>query len=220
MPARVKRGLPSRDEILAFVAGSATPVGKREIASAFKVAPADRVALKGLIKEIERTGAVERGGKRRLAAVDALPSVGVVEVVAIDGDGEVTARPVAWRDAAPPPRIVMRENRLGADTIGDRVLARLERAADGAYEAHAIRRLQGEADRVLGVYRQLENAGRIEPTDRRVRTEYHVASADANGAVAGELVLAEVVSTERTGAPRGMGLPRARVLERLGDTAN
>jgi ribonuclease R len=220
MAVRAKRGLPSRDEILAFIAGSATPVGKREIARAFKVAPADRVALKGLIKEIERSGIVERGEKRRLAPVDALPSVAVVEIAAIDIDGEAIARPVAWRNTAAPPRIVMRENKLGADAIGDRVLARLERAEDGTYEAHAIRRLQADADRILGVYRQLENAGRIEPTDRRVRTEYHVAMADANGAVAGELVLAELVSNDRSGAPRGMGLPRARVVERLGDTGN
>jgi ribonuclease R len=220
MAARVKRGLPSRDEILAFIAGSATPVGKREIARAFKVAPADRVALKGLIKEIERSGTVERGAKRRLAPVETLPSVGVIEIIAIDIDGEVTARPVAWRDAAPPPRIVVRENRLGADAVGDRILAKLERAEDGTYEAQAIRRLQGETDRVLGVYRQLENAGRIEPTDKRARTEYHVATADTNGAIAGELVLAEIVSTDRSGASRGMGLPRARIVERLGDTAN
>jgi ribonuclease R len=222
MAARNKRGLPSRDEILAFIASSPTPVGKREIARAFKVAPADRVALKGLIKEIERSRAVEGGGgKRRLAPVAALPSVAVLEVAAIDIDGEVTARPVPWRNAAPPPRIVMRENRFGPDVIGDRVLARLERAEDGTYDAYTMRRLQAEAaDRVLGVYRPLASGGRIEPTDRRARTEYHVSAADANGAAAGELVLAEVVSAERAGARRGMGLPRARVVERLGDTAN
>ena len=70
MAKRVRKGLPTREAILAFIAGSPTPVGKREIARQFKVHPADRVALKGLIKETQRDGAVERGPKRRLAAIE------------------------------------------------------------------------------------------------------------------------------------------------------
>ena len=53
-------GLPSREDILDFIAKSPVPVGKREIARAFKVAPAHRVALKGLLKEIERSGEIGR----------------------------------------------------------------------------------------------------------------------------------------------------------------
>ena len=48
-PRREAGGLPSREEILEFIAKSPTPVGKREIARAFKLGPRDRVALKGLL---------------------------------------------------------------------------------------------------------------------------------------------------------------------------
>src|SRR5262249_44789530 len=127
MAKRGKRGLPSREEILDFIRTSPTPVGKREIARAFKVGPADRVAVKGLIKEIERGGEAERGKKRRLTVPDALPEVGVIEIVAVDLDGEVTARPVAWRSDAPAPHILVLESRLGGDEVGERAVARLTR---------------------------------------------------------------------------------------------
>src|ERR1700737_4152720 len=127
MAKRTKRHMPSRDEIIDFIATSPTPVGKREIARAFKVDPGDRVALKGLIKDIERSGQVERGPKRRLAPVGALPEIGVVGIVDIDLDGEATARPLDWTSDKPAPKIVVRENRIGGDEIGQRVVARLIR---------------------------------------------------------------------------------------------
>src|SRR6185437_15511108 len=112
-------------EILDFIATSPSPVGKREIARAFNVAPTDRVALKALLREIAHEDTVERARGRRLQATPALPEIAVVEITAIDLDGEVTARPLVWRGAEAPPRIVVRENRLGADEVGQRVAARL-----------------------------------------------------------------------------------------------
>ncbi|MBV9521872.1 MAG: ribonuclease R [Alphaproteobacteria bacterium] len=214
MPKRLTRNLPTRQEILDFIATSATPVGKREIARAFKVAPAHRVALKGLLKDIERSGEAERGHKRRLAVPGALPEITVIEIIAVDLDGEVTARPLAAAADDPSPKIVVLENRLGGDEIGQRAVAKLARLADGSYEARIIRLLSGAAERVLGVFRRHGEGGRIEPTDRKIRTEYRVTLADSRDAHDGELVLAEVTAARR------LGLPQARVLERLGDTAD
>ncbi len=214
MAKHVKRSLPSREEILDFIATSPNPVGKREIARAFKVAPANRVALKGLIKEIERSGEAERGPKRRLAVPSALPEIAVIEIVATDLDGEMTARPVAWPAAEPPPTIVVLENRLGGDEIGQRSVAKLTRQSDGGYEARIIRLLSGESERVLGVFRRHGEGGRIEPADRKVKNEYRVAARDSRDARDGELVLAEVMAARR------LGLQEARIVERLGDTAD
>ncbi|HZS82054.1 MAG TPA: ribonuclease R [Stellaceae bacterium] len=214
MAKRGSRGLPSRKEILDFIATSPTPVGKREIARAFKVAPADRVALKGLIKEIERSGEAERGPKRRLAVAGKLPEIAVIEVIAIDLDGEATARPVAWPPGEPVPRIVVAENRLGGDEVGQRAVARLARLPEGGYEARIIRLLSGTAERVLGVFRRHGAGGRIEPTDRKLKSEYGVTLAESGDAGDGELVLAEVTAARR------FGLPQARIIERLGDTAD
>jgi ribonuclease R len=214
MAKRGKRGQPSRQEILDFIATSSTPVGKREIARAFKVDPGYRVALKGLIKDIERSGEAERGHKRRLVPVGGLPEIAVLEITAIDLDGEATARPLAMPGGETAPTIVMRGDRLGAEEVGQRVVARLTRLEDGSYEARVIRLLSGTTERVLGVFRRHGEGGRIEPTDRRIKNEYRVALADSRDAVEGELVVAEVLPARR------LGLPQARIVERIGDIAN
>ncbi len=214
MAKRVRKGLPTREAILEFIAGSPTPIGKREVARKFKVHPADRVALKGLIKAIEREGAVERGPRRRLAVVEALPAIAELEISAIDLDGEVAARPLAWpEERGAPPKIFVVENRLGADEIGQRVVARLTRIDDGSYEARIVRLIAEGPARVLGVFRRdASGGGRIEPTDRRAKLEYRVAAGDRHDALSGELVLAEILPTR-------LAAPQARIVERLGDTA-
>jgi ribonuclease R len=71
--------------------------------------------------------------------------------------------------------------------------------------------LAGVPQRVVGVYEAIPGVGgRLRPTDRRVKTEFRIAAADADGARPGELVLAEALHTHR------LGLLQARVVERLG----
>ena len=50
--------LPTRDEILAFVARQPGKVGTREIARAFGLKGADRAALRGTLKEMADGGEV------------------------------------------------------------------------------------------------------------------------------------------------------------------
>jgi ribonuclease R len=45
-------GLPSREQVLAFVEQSPSPVGKREIARAFGLHGADKIALKALLRDM------------------------------------------------------------------------------------------------------------------------------------------------------------------------
>ncbi len=208
-----KPALPTKQQILDFIRGSPTPVGKREIARAFGISGGDRIALKAMLKEIAAEGAVERGRGRRLSRPAALPETAVVEITGIDVDGEVMARPLHWSDETPPPKILMAPERRGAPALaaGDRVLARLARIGDGLYEGRTIRQLAGVPQRVIGVYESIPGAGgRLAPTDRRVKTEYRIAANDAGGAKPGELVLAEVLHTHR------LGVLQARVVERLG----
>jgi ribonuclease R len=212
---RAKGRLPSREELLDFIATSATPVGKRDIARAFKVPPADRVALKGLIKEIEAGGSVERGRKRRLQPIGSLPEIGVIEITEIDLDGEMRGRPLVWRDVEHAPRIyIAAERGAPALGVGERAVARFVRLDGDAYEARLIRALGGAPDRVLGLFHRDRDGGRIEPTDRKLRTDFHVAHGDAADAADGEIVLAEVLPARR------LGLPQARIIERIGDSAD
>ena len=207
---------PDKDTVLAFIRGSTTPVGKREIARAFKLSgTADRERLKELLKELEADGNVERGRGRRVAPPQSLPEVAVLEVAGVDPDGEVLARPLTWTGEGNPPRIFMMPEKKGHPALatGDRVLAKLSRVNDRLYEARTIRRLEGTVGRVLGVYRPAPEGGRIVPTDKRNKTELLVLPANRNDAEPGELVFADVLPAGR------LGLPQARVVERLGHTA-
>ena len=207
--------LPTREELLEFIAASAIPVGKRDIVRAFRVPPADRIALKELVREIERAGSAERGRKRRLQPVGSPPEIGVIEITDIDLDGEMHGKPVASGDAQNAPILfIVTDRGAPALGVGERAVARFVRADDGTYEAHVIRAIGAAPDRVLGVFRRDRDGGRIEPTDRKLRTEFRVAHVDTADAQDGEIVLAEVLPARR------LGLPQARVVQRVGDSAD
>ncbi|WP_084536379.1 ribonuclease R [Azospirillum halopraeferens] len=207
---------PSREDVLAFIRNSPVPVGKREVARAFRLSgSADRERLKELIRDLEAGGAVERGRGKRVAPPQALPEVAVLEVTGVDADGEVLARPLTWAGDGAPPRIFMMPEKKGhpALTAGDRVLARLSRITPGLYEARTIRRIEGTTGRIVGVFRMGPEGGRIVPADRRNAAELAVLPVDAGGAEDGDLVLADVLPATR------LGLARGRVAERIGPSA-
>jgi len=212
-------GLPSEAAILEFIATSPSVVGKREIARAFNLKGNAKIGLKSLFKELEEKGALSRKG-RKVAATATLAPVSVLEVTGIDDDGHALAEPAEWNVDAngPPPTILIRhEPRSGqpAPGIGDRVLARIEANSRGkrhAYLARVMRLLSREALRVVGIYREGPgNAGRITPSGKKDRYDYHVPHGDNGGAGDGELVSAEVTK------PAARGLPQARVRARLGE---
>ncbi len=61
MPRRPLPGLPSREQVLAFVEQSPSPVGKREIARAFGLHGADKIALKALLRDMTNEGLLDAG---------------------------------------------------------------------------------------------------------------------------------------------------------------
>ena len=213
---KLKAGLPAEAAILEFIQTSPGTVGKREIARAFAIKGADKIALKALLKQMADEGKLAKRMKK-LIDTSALPPVAVLEVTGIDKDGEAYAEPIEWdeRVAGKPPRVVI----VGGEPPrkGDRVLARIEPVREGHYRfrARIIRKLSDTSKRVLGVYRIVKGHGaRIIPVDKKARNELQVLAGDENGALNGELVEVEI-STER-----GRGLPMARVRQRLGDLGN
>ncbi|MCZ6863031.1 MAG: ribonuclease R [Alphaproteobacteria bacterium] len=213
MAAKQKKAapLPTREQILQFLADNPGPEGKREIVRAFRLKGSQRAALRRMLRDLEADEGLFERGSGTQAGKDALPPVAVLEIFEVDMDGELIARPVEWRGRGPAPRIVMVPDRRGrlAAGIGERMLTRIEAGEEG-YEGRVIRRISAAPDRVLGVFRESREGGRIEPTDRRFRHELAVSSADQNGARPGDLVLAEVMPG------RTLGLRRARISERLG----
>ncbi|MBL8658643.1 MAG: ribonuclease R [Rhodospirillales bacterium] len=204
--------LPSREQILEYIQAGSGRVGKRELARAFRLNGEQKIELRQILRELVSTGAIGRDHGRRYRHAGRLPAVAVLEILDVDVDGELTARPVAWEEEGPPPKIAVVPDRSSraALTRGDRALARLSRAADGGYEARVIRRLHAGAVRTLGVYELVGGRGRLLPIDRRSREELEVPGGGTLGAEPGELVWAEV----EQGRP--LGLRRARIVERCG----
>jgi ribonuclease R len=141
------------------------------------------------------------------------PDTAIVEIFGTDADGEPLARPVGWAKGGRPPLVVMAPERRGQPALapGDRVLARLRPIGPEKFEGRTLRRLSETPGRVLGVYRGAPNGpGRLVPTDRRQKQEWLIPAGETLSADPGELVLAEPLAHSR------LGLPPARVIERLG----
>ena len=141
-----KTPFPTKAEILAYIADNPAAARKRDIARAFQVKGDDKVALRDLLREMKREGLLEVAEKRGRESPRHLPSVTVIEVVALDRDGELIARPAGWDADSPGPRILLQPSygrRGGAYTIGDRFLARLSRQTDRSYLRYNRRRLGG-----------------------------------------------------------------------------
>ncbi len=206
--------IPSKAEILDWISANPAKTSKSEIARAFSIKGAERIDLKRVLKQLEAEGHLE---KRRKSYRDPerLPPVSVLQINAPDGDGDLFARPLEWQGKGAEPVILViprpSDPALGE---GDRILARLSEVQDQdhAYEARLIRRIGTNPRRVLGVFRKRAEGGRIVPVDKSGSSEWQVPEAGRNGARDGELVEAEQAG------PKGrMGLPVARIVQRLGD---
>ena len=199
-------GLPTRQAILDYIRSQQASVGKREIARAFGLHAQDKIALKGLLKDMQDTGDLELGPGRTLHKGGGLPKVTVIRIIEAGDEGPI-AIPDRWDHPTPPPRVRVIEGRARAALgIGDRLLARIEEQGRG-YAAFPMKALAKTEEFVLGILRKEALGYRLVPVDKRARSDIEVS--DPGEAKPGDLVLAE---------PGGRP-PRqyARVVEVLGD---
>ena len=211
MPKKQSIGLPSRQQILDFIASSDTPAGKREIARAFGLHAQDKILLKALLKDMADEGLIDSAPGRAFHKMGGVPKVTVLRIVDVTEEGVPIAVPENWDSDQPPPRlrVVVRGKRdpLGP---GDRILSRTEEAGSG-WLAHPMKKLARGEELVLGVLRRAEDGSGdrlwLKPVDKREKRDWPVS--DAGDADVGDLVLAE-----KAGRPPRMTV---RVTERLGD---
>ena len=208
--AKHPAALPTRQQILDFIAASDVPAGKREIARAFGLHAQDKIALKALLHDMADEGLIDAAPGRAFHQMGGVPKVTVLRVADVDEGGNVWAVPERWDAETPAPRLRVRERKRGALGVGTRILARTEEAGQG-WIAHPMKTLAPASEQMLGVLRRegAKEDGRLWLTavDKKERREVLVS--DAGGAQPGDLVLAE-----KAGRP-----PRitARVVQRLGD---
>ncbi|MCH4891653.1 VacB/RNase II family 3'-5' exoribonuclease [Sphingomonas sp. SFZ2018-12] len=202
-----RSNLPTRQQIMDFIASSDQPAGKREIARAFALRGPDKIALKALLKDMSDEGLIDVAPGRAFHKMGGLPKVTVLRIVDVDDGGNVWAMPERWEaEGVPEPRVRIRERGRSALAPGDRVLARTEEAGKG-WIAHPMKKLaRGEA-LMLGVVHAEGGKHWLQGVEKKERRDFPIS--DLGGAEVGDLVLAE-----RAGRPPRM---TAKVVERLGD---
>lgn len=188
-----KHGLPTREQIIAFITESDQPAGKREIAKAFGLKGQEKIALKALLKDMSDEGLIDGAAGRAFHKMGGVPKVTVLRVVSIDGD-QPLAIPDRWEaEGKPPPQVrILEKGRKSHLGVGDRILARTEEREHG-YIAHVMKKLQRGADLVMGVI-EMEESSRgprywVRSIDKRQRDDYLVS--DIGDAKPGDLVLGE-----------------------------
>ena len=215
-------GIPTRDEILQFIAEQSGEVTKRDIAKAFNIKGADRIPLKRLLRELNAEGLLEGSRKGGMRGHGELPSVSVIQVTGRDKEGYLVAR--ARRDGdlldgPQDPIIEIDDNpRQNRGTLrhrpsppvspGDTALARLQRINQQKYVARIIRKLGDAGGQVIGMVRERNDGLWLIPADRRERHDFQLES--GTKAKHGDLLVCEKLPGPR------MGAKRARMKDNIG----
>src|SRR6185369_15505446 len=169
MARKRSAGLPSRKQILDFIATSDQPAGKREIARAFGISGQDKIDLKRLLNDMADEGLIDHSRGRAFHQTGGVPKVTVLRVQSVDDSGNVWAVPEQWHAETPPPRLrVLERGKRSALGIGDRVLSRTEQKGD-AWLAHPMKKLARSAELALGVVRQEGPRFWLSPVDKKER---------------------------------------------------
>ncbi|WP_380055246.1 ribonuclease R [Falsihalocynthiibacter sp. SS001] len=209
--------IPSKEEVLQWISDNPTKTSKRDIAKAFGIKGAARIDLKRVLRELEADGHLQKR-KQSYSDPESLPPVSVLEIIGPNDDGDLLARPLEWQGEAAQPTIIMRakagEAALGA---GNRILARLTKLKGDThdYEGRLIRQIGTNPLRIVGIFRESHEGGRLVPIDKGSDKEWKIAEGATLEARDGELVEAQ-----QTGPKSRMGLPRAKVVARLGDPSS
>ena len=182
--------LPTRKQILDFIASSDQPAGKREIARAFGLSGQSKIDLKRLLNDMADEGLIDHSRGRAFHQAGGVPKVTVLRVTQVDDSGHVFAVPEEWHAEIQPPRLrLLERGRRSALGIGDRILARTEEQGQG-WVAHPLKKLARSAELALGVVKQEGDRFWLSPVDKKERRELHIS--ELKDAEPGDLVLCEV----------------------------
>ena len=172
MPASRSAGLPTRKQILDFIASSDQPAGKREIARAFGLVGQDKIALKRLLKDMADEGLIDSSPGRAFHQAGGVPKVTVLRVVEVDDGGSVWAVPEQWHAETPAAAAAGDRARAGARrSASATACSRAPRSAAQGCVAHPMKKLARSAELVLGVVQQEGERFWLSPVDKKERRE-------------------------------------------------
>ena len=208
-------GIPTKEALREFIHNSESPLNKRDIARAFSLKGQDRIALKSLLRELAEEGIIEKDSGKSYKAPDALPETGLVEIVGLDADGEMIAKPLQWNGKGSAPTIYVTTKLRSEGTLapGEQILVRMKRVSPHEYEARILKSLSEASGQVIGVFKPYKDGGYVYPTNKKIKDDYFVPREFVEGFFEGDLVVAEQL-------PPSAKYPRSknpvRIVKRLG----
>ncbi|MEW6124474.1 MAG: ribonuclease R [Pseudomonadota bacterium] len=211
--------MPTRDELLAFVASHGGDVTKRDIARAFGLRADQKSELRALMRDLDSEGTLARRG-RKVHVPGALPGVVLADITSRNADGDFMAAPVEWDEAHGEAPLILvdfpRRTKEPAPGLADRVLLRMGDPQDGQLVGRVIKVIEKARRQQLGIFRPAPHGGgRIIPIDKKnLGRELQVPPGAEMDAQDGDLVAVELMRQ------RVFGLPTARVKERLGSLSS
>tara|TARA_R110002124_G_scaffold287216_2_gene471690 strand:- start:124600 stop:126945 length:2346 start_codon:yes stop_codon:yes gene_type:complete len=205
---------PSEQEILDFIRYFAGPAAKSDICKGFGIKGDDRIDVKRALKSLENKELIVKQGNLYMIP-DSLPVVTTIQVSEIDIDGDVFATPLKWDEElqGPPPRIELRPSKKGHPALkeGDQALARLHKLSDKLYEAHIIKTIDANRDRILGIIQETPEGLELRPVEKKARDRYSITGKNIGIGKVGDVVLADPLPA------RGSKNKNCKVVEILGN---
>jgi ribonuclease R len=216
--AKVKHGLPTKDDVLKFIRSASHDLSKREIAKAFNIKGDLREPFKVLLKEIEADGLWKKNTRRdkksdfkvaqQIEHISGRKkTVAKCRVVEVLGPNEYLLVPNELRDFDDPIALTFSSFPLQP---GQTLMALLQRTKTGEFFAKALKIFSEHLGYTIGVFQPRKNGGYVYPVSKKQKKEFYVPTRHTLKAAEGDIVKIEILDQDSTGN-------QAKVLAILGN---
>ena len=206
--ARYENPVASRELILQTLAAAGVPLTDAELAQKLAIAQSEREGFERRLAAMEREAQIVRNRKGAILVAQKLHLIA----------GRVEGHPEGYGFVVPDEGedLYLPPHEMKKVLHGDRVAVR-ESGVDhrGRAEAKIVEVIERVNASVVGRLRREHGILFVQPAERRISQNIHVAAEDAGGARAGQVVVAEL-----TVQPDGRTEPIGRIVEILGDAAD
>lgn len=205
--AKIKHGLPTKDDVLKFVRSASHDLSKREIAKAFNIKGDLREPFKVLLKEIEADGLWKKNTRR-----DKKSDFKVVKQLDNITGRKKTVTKCRVIDIISPTEYLLapsdvndfhEEIFLSFSNFplkqGQTLMALLQRTKMGNFTAKAVKVFtEHNASHSMGVFEPKKKGGIVYPVSKKQKKEFHVAAHHTLKAAEGDIVRIEILDEGAT----------------------
>jgi ribonuclease R len=206
--ARYENPIASRELILQTLAEAGVPLTDAELAERLAIAADEREAFERRLAAMEREAQILRNRKGAILVARKLHLVA----------GRVEGHPDGYGFLVPDEGedLYLGPHEMRKVLHGDRVMASRSGVDHrGRTEAKIVEVVERVNSRIVGRLRREHGVLFVQPSERRISQNVHVAAEDSAGARAGQVVVAEL-----SAQPDGHTEPIGRIVEVLGEAAD